>query len=92
MRDGRTLYGTDPETAIVVLQSLGADVVGVNCSTGPQEMAEIVRKMKAVCKRSDFWQNQMLVCQKLVDGETVYDMGPEEFASFGPLLDGSGCI
>jgi 5-methyltetrahydrofolate--homocysteine methyltransferase len=32
--DGRTLYGTDPVTAVVVMQSLGADAVGMNCSTG----------------------------------------------------------
>ena len=31
--DGRTLYGTDPVTAVVVMQSLGADAVGMNCST-----------------------------------------------------------
>ena len=61
--DGRTLYGTDPETAIVVLQSIGADVVGVNCSTGPQEMAEIIRKMKYM-QTFRFWQNRMQVCRK----------------------------
>lgn len=32
--DGRTLFGTPPETAVVVLQSLGVDAIGVNCSTG----------------------------------------------------------
>ena len=42
--DGRTLFGTDACTAMVVLQSLGADAVGVNCSTGPEQMAELVRK------------------------------------------------
>ena len=36
--DGRTLFGTPPETAVVVLQSLGVDAIGVNCSTGPMEM------------------------------------------------------
>ena len=45
--DGRTLFGTDACTAMVVLQSLGADAVGVNCSTGPEQMAELVREMKA---------------------------------------------
>ena len=30
--DGRTLYGTDPATAVVVLQSLGADAIGINLS------------------------------------------------------------
>ena len=42
--DGRTLFGTDACTAMVVLQSLGADAVGVNCSTGPEQMAELVRR------------------------------------------------
>ena len=41
--DGRTLFGTLPETAVVVLQSLGADAVGINCSTGPMEMIEAVQ-------------------------------------------------
>ena len=41
--DGRTLFGTTPETAVVVLQSLGADVIGVNCSTGPEEMIPLVQ-------------------------------------------------
>ena len=43
--DGRTLFGTLPETAVVVLQSLGADAIGINCSTGPMEMVDAVRKM-----------------------------------------------
>ena len=43
--DGRTLYGTDPATATVVLQSLGADAIGINCSTGPEDMIEPVEKM-----------------------------------------------
>lgn len=87
--DGRTLYGTDPETAVVVLQSLGADVIGVNCSTGPKEMAATIAKMKE-------YANVPLLAKpnaglpKLVDGETVYDMGAEEFASYGPLLVEAG--
>ena len=44
--DGRTLYGTDPVTAVVVLQSIGADIIGVNCSTGPGEMIPVIKKMK----------------------------------------------
>ncbi len=83
--DGRTLYGTDPETAVVVLQSLGADVVGVNCSTGPGEMTEIVHQMRT-------YANVPILAKpnaglpKLINGETVYDMTADEFASFGPAL------
>ena len=36
--DGRTLFGTDALTAAVVLESLGVDAVGLNCSTGPDKM------------------------------------------------------
>ena len=46
--DGRTLYGTDAKTAMVVLQSLGADAVGLNCSTGPMEMVSAVEQMREV--------------------------------------------
>ena len=44
--DGRTLFGTDPATAVNVLQSLGVDAIGANCSTGPEEMCEIIAEMK----------------------------------------------
>lgn len=76
---GRTLYGTDPATAVIVLQSLGADAVGMNCSTGPDQMADQVRKMYEVA-------NVPLLVKpnagmpKLSDGRTVYDMNPLEFA------------
>ena len=46
--DGRTLYGTDAVTVAVVLESLGADAVGTNCSAGPDRMAEVVRSMAEV--------------------------------------------
>lgn len=40
--NGRTLMGTDPFVAVAVLRSLGADMVGTNCSFGPEHMAGIV--------------------------------------------------
>ena len=43
--DGRTLYGTSPEIAMVVLEHMGADIVGVNCSTGPLAMIPLVKAM-----------------------------------------------
>lgn len=74
-----TLYGTEPETAMLVLQGLGADAVGVNCGAGPEKCLEIVRRMKAVA-------NVPVIAKpnagmpRLVDGETVYDQSPEVFA------------
>lgn len=77
--DGRTLYGTDPATAALVLTTLGVDAVGVNCSTGPDKMIEIVKEMS---KYADIpiVAKPNAGLPMLEDGETVYDMGPEQFA------------
>ena len=77
--DGRTLYGTPPETAVVVLQSLGVDVIGINCSTGPMEMVEPVKKM-AQYATIPILAKPNAGLPELVDGDTVYRMTPEEFA------------
>lgn len=42
---GRTLMGTEPFVAVTVLKSLGADLVGTNCSFGPEHMVGIVEAM-----------------------------------------------
>jgi 5-methyltetrahydrofolate--homocysteine methyltransferase len=43
--NGRTMTGTDPETAAITLGSLGVDALGTNCSTGPEDMAEVIGKL-----------------------------------------------
>ncbi len=87
--DGRTLYGTDPVTATVVLQSIGTDVIGVNCSTGPDEMVKVVRQMKEYAE-VPILAKPNAGLPILVDGETIYPMTPEEFAAFGPTLVEAG--
>ena len=42
---GRMLLGTDVAAALVILESLGADVIGLNCSTGPEHMRVPVRTL-----------------------------------------------
>ena len=83
--DGRTLFGTTPETAVVVLQSLGADVIGVNCSTGPEEMIPLVQKM-AEYATVPILAKPNAGLPELEDGKTVYKTTPEEFARAGGLL------
>ena len=87
--DGRTLYGTDPATAALVLTTLGVDAVGVNCSTGPDKMVEIVKEMS---KYADIpiVAKPNAGLPMLEDGETVYDMGPKQFAEEMMLLVEAG--
>lgn len=87
--DGRTLYGTDPATAVVVLQSLGADAVGMNCSTGPDAMLEPVEKMAEYALIS-LLAKPNAGMPELVDGKTVFNVGPAEFAEAGRRLVKAG--
>ena len=43
--DGRTQMGSTAQEVVSTLQELGADVIGANCSTGPQRMARVITEM-----------------------------------------------
>ena len=87
--DGRTLFGTPPETAVVVLQSLGVDAIGVNCSTGPMEMVPLVEKM-AEYSTVPLIAKPNAGLPELEGKKTVYRMTPEEFAEAGVTLVKAG--
>ena len=87
--DGRTLYGTDPATAVIVLQSLGADAVGLNCSTGPEAMLPLVEEMQKYAT-IPILAKPNAGLPELEDGRTVYKTTPEEFAAVGVQLVAAG--
>lgn len=87
--DGRTLTGTDPVTALITLQSLGADAVGCNCSTGPDLMADFIARMKPYAK-IPLIAKPNAGLPRLVDGRTVFDMDSETFGGFAKRLIEAG--
>ena len=87
--DGRTLYGTSPETALVVLQSMGADAIGINCSTGPDKMVDAVKAMaKYACVPLVVKPNAGL--PRSENGKTVFDIAPAEFSELMEEIAGMG--
>ncbi|MCR5477984.1 MAG: homocysteine S-methyltransferase family protein [Lachnospiraceae bacterium] len=88
--NGRTLFGTDARTAGIVCESLGAAAVGVNCSTGPARMAEVVRAMAEVTTIPIIAKPNAGLPKLNEAGDTVYDMTPEEFTSEMELLVQAG--
>jgi len=88
-KDGHTLGGTDPVSALITLQSLGADAVGCNCSTGPEKILEFIAAMKP-------YATVPLVAKPnagvphLEGGKTVFDMDATTFASYGRKLAAVG--
>ncbi len=87
--DGRTLFGTNPQTAVIVLQGIGVDAVGLNCSAGPLEMVEIVEEMYAYANVPILAKPNAGLPQ-LEDGKTVYKTSPQEFAEAGRKLVEAG--
>lgn len=86
-KDGHTLNGTSPLAALVTLQSLGADAVGLNCSVGPSEMVAVIKSLKP-------YATVPLVAKpnaglpQLLDGRTIFPMAAEEFANYArPLVE-----
>ena len=79
--DGRALYGTDPLTAAVVLESLGVDAFGINCSTGPKQMVEMFEQIKNVIKIPLIAKPNAGMPMLDEEGNTVYLLEPEEFVS-----------
>lgn len=78
---GLTDTGTDPETAAIVLEACGADVVGVNCSVGPEDMIEVVGRMARATKLPLSVQpNAGLPVMR--HGRTVFPQTPEQMAPF----------
>ncbi len=89
--DGRTLYGTDAQTAAVVLESLGAAAVGVNCSTGPAGMSRIVADMVSHTRSIPIIAKPNAGLPYLDEqGVTRYNMDAEAFAEEMTFLTAAG--
>ena len=87
--DGRTVTGTDPQSAAVILSAMGADVIGANCSLGPEQLVPIVRELAENCSCPISIQPNAGM-PHLVDGKTVFPMMPEDFGKWAPELVKAG--
>ena len=78
--DGKTLYGTDSVTAALVLEGLGVDAVGINCSVGPDQMLPLVKAMASYVSVPIIAKPNAGMPILDENGKTVYSMNPEEFS------------
>ncbi len=76
---GKMLLGTEVPAIIATLEAMPVDVIGLNCSTGPEHMREAIRYLTRHSRRPiSCIPNAGLPIE--VNGETVYPMEPEPFA------------
>ncbi|HEY9444858.1 MAG TPA: bifunctional homocysteine S-methyltransferase/methylenetetrahydrofolate reductase [Gemmatimonadales bacterium] len=87
--DGKTHYGTDPEVFGPALQSMGADVVGVNCSVGPHGVLEAVEKLARVVTVPLSAQPNAGLPREVGDRK-IYMASPEYMASYARRIVEAG--
>ncbi len=79
--DGRTILGTSPEVFAKTVEVMDVDVIGANCSVGPDLLNEFVKRMANVTDKPLIIQPNAGI-PRLVNGKTIFPVGPEEFASY----------
>ena len=86
---GRTLTGSTPEIVALTLSSLGVDALGVNCSTNPLSVVDVVRRMKPFASRPILAQpNKGL--PEMLDGQVVYNWTDQDFVKIAADLIEAG--
>jgi 5-methyltetrahydrofolate--homocysteine methyltransferase len=79
---GRTMMGVTPEQAVTALKEWGAAAVGANCGTGPAEVLEVIRKMKAAAPEAVLVAKPNAGAPELVDGRSVYRADSQVMVSY----------
>jgi 5-methyltetrahydrofolate--homocysteine methyltransferase len=77
----KTVYGTTPEVAVAVLEPLGVDVIAANCSTGPEGMLKVAKRLLSV-SRVPVMVMPNAGMPELIGNRAVYKMTPERFGAF----------
>ncbi|MCF0238801.1 MAG: homocysteine S-methyltransferase family protein [Sphaerochaetaceae bacterium] len=78
---GKLMTGASPEVMATLLEGLNVDVIGANCSLGPKEMCTLVPRLES-CTSVPLLFKPNAGLPREENGKTVYDVGPEEFASY----------
>ena len=77
--DGKLLTGADVECVAAILEGLRVDAIGLNCGFGPDRMLPFVKRL-AACTSLPLIVKPNAGLPQVVDGRTVFTVGPEEFA------------
>jgi 5-methyltetrahydrofolate--homocysteine methyltransferase len=79
-RKARTMMGVTPKQAALELWPLGLSAIGANCGEGLEMIPEVLAQMRQALPEAVLIAKPNAGLPKLVDGKTVYDMEPAQFA------------
>lgn len=78
--NGRLMTGATPQIMVAMLESLGVDAIGVNCSFGPKQLGSVVREYLK-CASLPVLLKPNAGLPQMIDGENIYTVSPTEFAT-----------
>ena len=81
-RDDRTLLGDDPQKVAKKLFSYGADVIGINCSGGPNQLLRILKKMRKEIPDGLFWVKPNAGWPEQISGRIFYPASADYFGEY----------
>jgi len=76
-----TMMGVQPGQFAMAATEAGADIIGTNCGTGPDDMLEIVRLLREAVADVPILAMPNAGMPEIVDGETVFREAPDEMAA-----------
>ena len=90
---GVSLTGTTPEVFAQTMENMGVDLIGSNCSAGPEELIQVARAMLRVCEVPVLIEPNAGL-PELVNGATVFRLAPDPFATTVSTLatEGVSCL
>ena len=89
---GKLMTGADPAAMVALLEGLGVDALGINCSLGPDQMQGLVEQL-AKETVLPIIVNPNAGLPKVENGKTIFTVGPEEFAAaMEQIAQKGGCI
>ncbi|MBQ7821369.1 MAG: homocysteine S-methyltransferase family protein [Clostridia bacterium] len=77
--DGKLMTGASPAAMVALCEGMGADAVGTNCSLGPKQLRGVVNELLANASVPVVLKPNAGL-PRSVDGKTVFDVSPDEFA------------
>lgn len=87
--DGKLMTGASPEAMCALLEGMGADAIGANCSLGPDKLSDVIKRLLAVSSLPVILKANAGL-PRVENGKTLYDIGAKEFADINRSLVNEG--
>ena len=86
---GKMLTGASPEAMVAMLEGLGVNALGINCSLGPDKMIPLIKRFSE-CSSLPIIANPNAGIPQIIDGKASYSLTPDEFSDYCVILAQNG--